>query len=172
MMCDLKATLSGAIFTGQENMTGTTVLQMGSGVSGKETSAGKIAYNIVGAGTTAGSRVVKLYDNVVVAGGLSSTTTISVGGQVVVLTNDSRLSDSRPPTAGSVTDTSVSSAASIAQSKISGLVADLIQKANLSGASFTGDARLSTGKKLYFETSDISESSNALSLNTKLRIIL
>lgn len=143
---NLKADLSGASFTGTVSLSGANVLQMGQGVT-RESNAGKIAYNafgfgaldIVGAGTVADQRVVKLYDNVIVNGSLYSTNPMSVGGQAVVLTNDSRLSDARAPTAGSVTDSSVSSSAAISQSKISGLVAALAGKQSAGAASLTID---------------------------------
>ena len=149
---DLKASLSGATFTGQINITGTTVLQMGSGVVGRETSAGKITYggfssnaslDIVGAGTVSGSRVVKVYDNLIVGGTVSSTGAITVGGVATTLTNDSRLSDTRVPTALSVVDASVSATAAIAQSKISGLVTAIANAALLTDSRFT-DTRTPT----------------------------
>ena len=62
------------------NVTGASVINMGSNVSGKETNAGKIGYqmttagtlDIYGAGTTAGSRNIKLWDNVTLPGTLKS----------------------------------------------------------------------------------------------------
>jgi hypothetical protein len=82
----------------------------------------------VGAGT--GSvRTVKLYDNVIINGATTATGAITVGGQTVVLNNDSRLSDARAPSLGSVTDASISASANVAQSKISGLVTALAAKA-------------------------------------------
>jgi hypothetical protein len=141
-----KASLTGAAFTGWVSLSGSNVLQMGQGVT-RDTNAGKIAYNafgfgaldIVGAGTVAGERIVKLYDNVIVNGSLYSTSPMSVGGQAVVLNNDSRLSNARAPTAGSVVDSSVSSSAAIAQSKISGLVSALAGKQSTGAPSLTID---------------------------------
>ena len=79
--------LYGTAFTGDQlvnawsgKFTGTNVINMGSDVSGKETNAGKIGYqmttagtlDIYGAGTTAGSRNIKLWDNVTLPGTLKS----------------------------------------------------------------------------------------------------
>jgi hypothetical protein len=57
---------------------GANIIEFGVGVSGKEANAGKMGYqtytsgalDIVGAGTTGGSRKVKLWDNVEIAGAL------------------------------------------------------------------------------------------------------
>ena len=156
---NLKANLAGADFTGGVSVSGSNVIQMGQGVT-REANAGKIGYNtfgfnaldIVGAGTVANSRIVKLYDDVIVNGGLSSTNAISVGGQAVVLTNDSRLSDARPPTAGSVVDASVSSSAAIAQSKISGLVSALASKLGASGSQLLSMDGYSVGAVYSYPT--------------------
>lgn len=60
-------------------LSSTNVIEFGKGVAGKDASAGKIGYqtftsgalDIVGAGTTSGSRTVKLWDNVNIPGSLS-----------------------------------------------------------------------------------------------------
>jgi hypothetical protein len=88
--------------SGGHNFSGTTrfdymqvrsssTLEFGQGVSGKETSAGKVGYqafttgalDIVGAGTASGSRKVKLWDNVEIPGTLTVGTR-SVFGQKIV----------------------------------------------------------------------------------------
>jgi hypothetical protein len=63
---------------------GTNVIEFGSGVAGKDTNAGKIGYtvfstglDIVGAGTTNGSRLVKIYDLLNVVGDITSGGTIT-----------------------------------------------------------------------------------------------
>ena len=63
---------------------------------------------------------------------------ISSGGNNTVTTNDSRLSDSRTPITGSVVDSSVATAAAIAQSKIANLTSDLAGKLPLAGGTLTG----------------------------------
>lgn len=64
-----------------------------------------------------------------------NTTLTTLGNTVAakVSASDSRLTDARTPTNGSVVDASVSSSAAIAQSKISGLVTALAGKAPASG---------------------------------------
>lgn len=67
---------------GGVQISGINTVEFGYDVSGKQTDAGKIGYqtftsgclDIVGAGTTIGSRKVKLYDNVEIAG------TLTIGG--------------------------------------------------------------------------------------------
>ena len=56
----------------------------------------------------------------------------------LVLTSDSRLTNTRTPTDGSVTDAKVAAGAAIAQSKISGLTTDLAAKAALASPALTG----------------------------------
>ena len=71
-----------------------------------------------------------------------SATNVTSNGQTLVATNDSRLSDTRAPTAGTVVDASVASNAAIAQSKIADLPASLNTKAPLVSPSFSGTLNL------------------------------
>lgn len=73
--------VNGSVKVGQKNP-----LEMGAGLS-KESSAGKIAYqlfssglDIVGAGTVNGSRLVKLWDNINVPGSVSTTNLCTTAG--------------------------------------------------------------------------------------------
>lgn len=74
--------------TGGLQISGINTAEFGYDVSGKQTDAGKIGYatftsgclDIIGAGTTSGSRKVKLYDNVEVATNLSVGGGITLGG--------------------------------------------------------------------------------------------
>ena len=71
--------VTGATTTNNLLITNANYIEMGNGVSGKELNAGKIGYqtfttgalDIVGAGTTAGSRNIKLFENVTIPGTLA-----------------------------------------------------------------------------------------------------
>ena len=72
-------TTTGTLATSGATIAGTSFLEFGFGTSGKQANAGKIAYElfeagylgIVGAGTSIGSRNVKIYDNATIAGTLN-----------------------------------------------------------------------------------------------------
>jgi trimeric autotransporter adhesin len=72
------------IGAGNVKIQGTNYIEFGTGET-KESNSGKIGYetfdagylNIIGAGTTAGSRNVKIYDNVLVAGNIDADGTIA-----------------------------------------------------------------------------------------------
>lgn len=74
-------------------INGNSVIEFGSGVSGKEGNAGKIGYgtfdknaslNIIGAGTKGGSRIVRVWDNLTIGGTASIDGTASLNGIVNV----------------------------------------------------------------------------------------
>lgn len=70
-------------------------LEFGAGVAGKEINAGKIVYNgflsnaldVVGAGTAAGSRLVKLWDNILVPNNISTTNLCTTAGSCETVEN-------------------------------------------------------------------------------------
>jgi hypothetical protein len=72
-------TTTGTLATNGLTLAGTSYTEFGFGTSGKQANAGKIAYElfeagflgIVGAGTSIGTRNVKIYDNATIAGTLN-----------------------------------------------------------------------------------------------------
>ena len=67
------------VITDLSGMSGQKTYEYGQGVKGKQTDAGKMGYNafsqdaldIVGAGSTVGNRLVRMYDNVTIGGNLT-----------------------------------------------------------------------------------------------------
>ena len=83
--------------------------------------------------------VIHLAGSETVAGAKDFTGGITVNGIGVVVASDTRLTDQRLPTDGSVTDAKVSATAAIAQSKIANLTSDLAGKASASHAHAIAD---------------------------------
>ena len=104
---------------------GTNVLNLGSNLT-KETNAGKIGYallttaglDIVGAGTAAGSRVVKLWDNVIIPGNLSVTGTATTGALTSSSITTSGTASTGALTSSSITTSGTASTGALTSSSI------------------------------------------------------
>ena len=148
------ATFSGAVSSGGNNVVTTNDSRLSD--SRAPTAGSVVDASVSATAAIAQSKVANLTTDLAsklpltggtLTGALGGTTAtfsgaVSSGGNNVVTTNDSRLSDSRAPTAGSVVDSSVATTAAIAQSKIANLTADLAGKLPLAGGTLTGSLAL------------------------------